>query len=886
MKLRYQNRFNRALYSILVMIIAIFTSLFTFVAPQAVFATPDDETLDFYYLNGIYYYDPTGTTCDPDSVASATSSKPTGEQITWIGDSYTVGAESIIKKKLTGVDIHAQISKHFQQDVADNPSGMKILADLKAAGKLRDTVVFALGTNDQSDESLGKAIDKIMTEYLTKDQTLILVTPRTKDSAYKIVNEQFEKAAKKYDNIKIADWKKAVKDHLDEYFGSDGIHPNEKGSKVWVDTIYNTLPGGVSEVSGDSNEAKVWNYFANAGIAGVSDNAAVIAGIMGNLKQETSEYNPFLKDGKVYGIYQTDNAYFIRDVEKKFGSSCWNTKHSQEEIDQAIAFELDWLTKKNEYWLGTGEGKLRGFMNHLSVVSQNTPEAYAELFLTTVERAVTSDATSPHTGESNLIKDPGVLSYSTKAFKTNSGAGKFFQETQTRRKYATQIYDKYAKGATKSKKKTSDILNDTDVATLTEQSHHQNRAQIASTTPVKRDVATIVAATDYSSQVSKKITHLDDQRKKFVKDHYQIAQKLSIAYGIPWEAVIAQGIVESTSGTSRLAIDKHNYFGIGAYDKCPYECALSYPNEEEGWKGYYENIRKTDTYRNHGVFSGDTITAPAAYIVAVKAAGYATASDYVSTITSIILGVEEYAQENGWKSSAELAKEHPEMIENAKKYAAGKGSAPTNLSYDANVCIDPSGSGSYADYDGSGFPYYNQADDSTWGLIRWGPGTGKCGTGNNNTTIHASGCGPSSFAMMVTALTGKEITPDMTAKVAGDEGCHTPDGASHDITRVLAEYYGLQYKALDSTSREQAIQRINEALKDGWMIHTSGKGSNPFTSGGHYIGIRGITEDGKWLLADSNGRQGKENTLKRSFTPESVVNAGMWLNNIKAIKAN
>ncbi len=69
------------------------------------------------------------------------------------------------------------------------------------------------------------------------------------------------------------------------------------------------------------------------------------------------------------------------------------------------------------------------------------------------------------------------------------------------------------------------------------------------------------------------------------------------------------------------------------------------------------------------------------------------------------------------------------------------------------------------------------------------------------------------------------------------------------------------------------------------MIHTSGRGSNPFTSGGHYIGIRGITEDGKWLLADSAGSRGKENTLSKSFPPEEVINAGMAIDNITAIKA-
>lgn len=767
----------------------------------------------------------------------------------------------MIQSKLTGVDLTAQSSKHFQLDVEGNESGMTILKQKKDSDNLRKYVVFALGTNDESDTKLDDAIKTIMDEYLSKDQTLILVTPRTKKSNYAKVNEQFEKAAKKYDNIILADWRETVKDHLDDYFGDDGIHPNTKGYKAWVDTIYNALPGGVSTVAGNNNEERTWNYFATAKIPGVSDNAAVIAGIMGNLKQE-SGFNPFSHTGgtSFYGIYQTSDSKFIRDVEGKFGSQ-WGKEPSDSVAGEAIAFELNWLTQKNERWLGKGWATKFGFVNHLTSVKNNTPEAYSDLFLMAVEGAVTGT-----TSADNALEDPGVIALGTGSFSSSAGGGKYYQEAKKRRTYAKEIFDKYAKNAVK----TASIINNPSFTSPVDYN------QIASTAPVKKHVvqvaSTQVANASGSSQISSKVTHLDDERKKFVKDHYEIAQKLSVAYGIPWETVMAQGIVESNSGKSQIARDKHNYFGIGAYDSCPYECAKSYANELEGWKGYYENIRKTPTYREHGVFSGNTVTDPMAYLVAIKAAGYATDPNYISTISSIILGIQEYAEANGWKSSEELAKQYPEMLENAKKYAAGAGAAPTNLGEAANICVGSDGA--ISNYNGSGFPWYDQCDSNFQTAF------GSCG----NTCD--SGCGPSSFAMMATALTGKEITPKMTTKIAGDKGMHVcGQGSSWDITRVLAEHYGLQYKNLDSSSASQAIEKINQALKDGWMVHTSGQGSNPFTSGGHYIGIRGLTEDGKWLVADSNGTKGKENTLSKSFSPEAIVSAGMNVDNVKAIKA-
>lgn len=389
-------------------------------------------------------------------------------------------------------------------------------------------------------------------------------------------------------------------------------------------------------------------------------------------------------------------------------------------------------------------------------------------------------------------------------------------------------------------------------------------------------------ATGGGDLVSGSGSGLSNQQEQFVSDHVSIAQRLSVEYGIPWETVIAQGILESGAGTSRLAREKHNYFGIGAYDHCPFECALSYASELEGWQGYYENIRKTSTYRNHGVFQGNTITDPFAYLVAIKAAGYATDPNYIEKVSRIILMIQDLAVQNEWLSSEELAQQYPEMIANATANASGSNAVAVDLTSEVGACIYPSIDG-LSDYDGSGFPYYNQFD-SQWASIPWGGGTGACGNGFHVNTIGASGCGPSSFAMMATALTGKKITPDMTAKIAGEQGCHVTSGSDWKITQVLAKEYGLQYKDLAASGSGDAIQKITTALKDGWMIHTSGKGSSPFTSGGHYIGIRGITEDGKWLIADSNGTKGRENTLSKAFDPAAVVNAGMNVGNIKAIK--
>ena len=165
------------------------------------------------------------------------------------------------------------------------------------------------------------------------------------------------------------------------------------------------------------------------------------------------------------------------------------------------------------------------------------------------------------------------------------------------------------------------------------------------------------------------------------------------------------------------------------------------------------------------------------------------------------------------------------------------------------------------------FPWWAQCDER-WANTDYG------GCGNTC----SSGCGVVSFAMMATALSGVEHLPDEVTTNAGNKGLHVcGEGSSHDLPLVLAPDYGLIAENIDGAS----IDQINAKLRSGYMIWTCGSGSNPFTSGGHCIGIRGITSDGKWLLADSAGERGRVNTLETEWDPSDVY---PMMNNCKAIK--
>ena len=176
---------------------------------------------------------------------------------------------------------------------------------------------------------------------------------------------------------------------------------------------------------------------------------------------------------------------------------------------------------------------------------------------------------------------------------------------------------------------------------------------------------------------------------------------------------------------------------------------------------------------------------------------------------------------------------------------------------------------STSDY--QGLPAYLQCDPR-WAKSPFG-----------TSTICKSGCGPTSFAMIATVLLKQEISPIETAKYAGEQGMYkTNQGSSHDITKVLAEHYNLQYKKVPKPANaSQTIEIINKYLDDGWMLHVSGKGKKPFSVGGHYIAIHSRNSDGKWVIFNSSS---KEDLKHLEWEPSDLVSAGLNPANINAVK--
>lgn len=213
---------------------------------QQTLALSDGVDYEKYSQNSIIFY----KNCDPDASwgrSVTTNPKPSGNQITWIGDSYTQGAESIIKDKLSGVDLIFQVSKAFKGKDPSNPSGLSILKDKK--DELREYVVFALGTNDGMNGGVTKSdIEKAVS--LVNGKKIIFVTAYTANgNNYDSFNEALKQVGSEHPGqVYVADWAAVAKP---EYYEQDSakIHPTGHFQE-WFDVIYDALPGGSSSTVG------------------------------------------------------------------------------------------------------------------------------------------------------------------------------------------------------------------------------------------------------------------------------------------------------------------------------------------------------------------------------------------------------------------------------------------------------------------------------------------------------------------------------------------------------------------------------------------------------------------------------------------------------------
>lgn len=160
-------------------------------------------------------------------------------------------------------------------------------------------------------------------------------------------------------------------------------------------------------------------------------------------------------------------------------------------------------------------------------------------------------------------------------------------------------------------------------------------------------------------------------------------------------------------------------------------------------------------------------------------------------------------------------------------------------------------SGSYP-ANGMQIPHYLQTD---YGNIPYG-----------GSSISSSGCGPTSFAMVASYLTGTNITPPDAVAWCGNSYYEPGVGTRWSYFQAAAKHFNCG-RVIQTSDANIVLS----ALSEGRPVISS-QHAGLFTSNGHFIVLRGITANGKILVNDPNDSSNK-NYINREFDMMSEIHA-------------
>lgn len=132
-------------------------------------------------------------------------------------------------------------------------------------------------------------------------------------------------------------------------------------------------------------------------------------------------------------------------------------------------------------------------------------------------------------------------------------------------------------------------------------------------------------------------------------------------------------------------------------------------------------------------------------------------------------------------------------------------------------------------------------------------------------TIKTSGCGPTTFAMVVSTITDTQMNPAEAAVYFEESGYCLVSADGNTATTWSAFESGITPYGLSSSGCGTNLKKGLEIIANGGMVVCSvgnsangGEGNALFNGDGHFIAIRGISESGNLLILDPASRKNTE----------------------------
>ena len=218
-------------------------------------------------------------------------------------------------------------------------------------------------------------------------------------------------------------------------------------------------------------------------------------------------------------------------------------------------------------------------------------------------------------------------------------------------------------------------------------------------------------------------------QERYISRYATIAVNEMYRTGVPASITLAQGIIESRSGRSTLAVDGNNHFGIKCHnswkgktmladDDRKNECFRVYDSAEESFRDHSDFLRYRDRYKF--LFDFQT-TDYKSWAYGLKQAGYATDPAYATKLIQCVedynltrfdrMTVDEALAEGGMEAEAPVMRDEADGIPDSPlKIEAGEilsGKAGEQYSFSLSRTL----------YSRNGVPYIYAVEGETYASI-------------------------------------------------------------------------------------------------------------------------------------------------------------------------
>jgi peptidoglycan/LPS O-acetylase OafA/YrhL len=156
------------------------------------------------------------------TVLNHTACRPTGWQVTAIGDSVMLASAAALEADLPGIYIDAKVGRQMQ-------TGVQLVQELAATGSLRHYVVLGLGTNGVISPREIWQLRKATGPH----RELILINTFGPMSWESEVNNVLATTTWHKPDVELADWAQAIAPRS-RLLWSDGIHPRPPGARLYA----------------------------------------------------------------------------------------------------------------------------------------------------------------------------------------------------------------------------------------------------------------------------------------------------------------------------------------------------------------------------------------------------------------------------------------------------------------------------------------------------------------------------------------------------------------------------------------------------------------------------------------------------------------------------